>query len=87
MVIWLLSRIQKGSSSNLLGTSTNVIDNWRRLHNRAAAASPVQRRDTQVATMAALELCGIADLAPLQAGTLSTGRRRLVELAARRSVF
>ena len=31
MVIWLLSRIQKGSSSNLLGTSTNVIDNWRRL--------------------------------------------------------
>ena len=45
------------------------------------AASPVQRRDTQVATMAALELCGIADLAPLQAGTLSTGRRRLVELA------
>jgi hypothetical protein len=29
VAIWLLSRIQKGSSSNLLGTSTNGIDNWR----------------------------------------------------------
>jgi ABC-type branched-subunit amino acid transport system ATPase component/branched-subunit amino acid ABC-type transport system permease component len=45
------------------------------------AASPVQRRDAEAATTAALELCGIADLAGVQAGTLSTGRRRLVELA------
>jgi ABC-type branched-subunit amino acid transport system ATPase component len=33
------------------------------------------------ATQEALELCGISDLADLQAGALSTGQRRLVELA------
>ena len=44
-------------------------------------ASPAQRRESYASTMAALELCGIADLANVQAGTLSTGRRRLVELA------
>jgi ABC-type branched-subunit amino acid transport system ATPase component/branched-subunit amino acid ABC-type transport system permease component len=44
-------------------------------------ASPAQRRESHAATMAALQLCGIADLANAQAGTLSTGRRRLVELA------
>ncbi|HZP31511.1 MAG TPA: branched-chain amino acid ABC transporter permease/ATP-binding protein [Acidimicrobiia bacterium] len=44
-------------------------------------ASPAQRREADAATTAALELCGIADLAGEQAGTLSTGRRRLVELA------
>jgi ABC-type branched-subunit amino acid transport system ATPase component/branched-subunit amino acid ABC-type transport system permease component len=44
-------------------------------------ASPAQRRLTQAAALAALELCGIADLAYRQAGALSTGQRRLVELA------
>jgi len=44
-------------------------------------ASPVQRRETLQATAHALELCGIADLAEVQAGALSTGQRRLVELA------
>ena len=44
-------------------------------------ASPVQRRVTREATMAALDTCGIAGLASLQAGELSTGQRRLVELA------
>jgi ABC-type branched-subunit amino acid transport system ATPase component len=34
-----------------------------------------------LATVEAMELCGIADLAHLQAGALSTGQRRLVELA------
>jgi ABC-type branched-subunit amino acid transport system ATPase component/branched-subunit amino acid ABC-type transport system permease component len=44
-------------------------------------ASPAQRHDTLRATAEALELCGIADLAEVQAGALSTGQRRLVELA------
>jgi ABC-type branched-subunit amino acid transport system ATPase component len=44
-------------------------------------ATPAQRRQADAATMAALELCGIADIAGEQAGALSTGRRRLVELA------
>ncbi len=41
-------------------------------------------RDERVRTIAAtesLELCGIGDLAGMQAGSLSTGQRRLVELA------
>jgi ABC-type branched-subunit amino acid transport system ATPase component len=44
-------------------------------------ASPTQRRETVQATAHALQLCGIADLAEVQAGALSTGQRRLVELA------
>ncbi len=44
-------------------------------------ASPVQRHKIARATAEALELCGIADLAETQAGALSTGQRRLVELA------
>jgi ABC-type branched-subunit amino acid transport system ATPase component/branched-subunit amino acid ABC-type transport system permease component len=44
-------------------------------------ASPTQRRETTDATMAALDICGITDLVGMQAGALSTGQRRLVELA------
>ena len=44
-------------------------------------ASPEHRKATRQATYDALELCGIADLADVQAGALSTGQRRLVELA------
>jgi ABC-type branched-subunit amino acid transport system ATPase component len=44
-------------------------------------ASPVQRQEIERATAQALELCGIADMASVQAGALSTGQRRLVELA------
>jgi ABC-type branched-subunit amino acid transport system ATPase component/branched-subunit amino acid ABC-type transport system permease component len=44
-------------------------------------ALPQQRQETLRATHEALELCGIADLAQIQAGALSTGQRRLVELA------
>ena len=44
-------------------------------------ALPRQRQETRDATMAALETCGITHLAALQAGALSTGQRRLVELA------
>jgi len=40
-----------------------------------------QRIDTEAAAWAAMDLCGIADLAGVQAGALSTGQRRLVELA------
>jgi ABC-type branched-subunit amino acid transport system ATPase component/branched-subunit amino acid ABC-type transport system permease component len=45
------------------------------------AASRAQWHDAQAAAWSALELCGITDLAELQAGALSTGQRRLVELA------
>jgi ABC-type branched-subunit amino acid transport system ATPase component/branched-subunit amino acid ABC-type transport system permease component len=44
-------------------------------------APPRQRREIDAATADALELCGISHLAALQAGALSTGQRRLVELA------
>jgi ABC-type branched-subunit amino acid transport system ATPase component/branched-subunit amino acid ABC-type transport system permease component len=44
-------------------------------------APPRQRQETATATAAALDMCGIADLADIQAGALSTGQRRLVELA------
>ena len=40
-----------------------------------------QHTETEVAAWSAMELCGIADLAGRQAGSLSTGQRRLVELA------
>jgi ABC-type branched-subunit amino acid transport system ATPase component/branched-subunit amino acid ABC-type transport system permease component len=44
-----------------------------------APRSDILVRD--LATAEAMELCGISDLAELQAGALSTGQRRLVELA------
>ena len=44
-------------------------------------ASRADQRARSVAAEEALELCGITDLAGLQAGALSTGQRRLVELA------
>jgi ABC-type branched-subunit amino acid transport system ATPase component len=44
-------------------------------------APPRQVREVQAATRSALETCGIAQLADVQAGALSTGQRRLVELA------
>jgi ABC-type branched-subunit amino acid transport system ATPase component len=49
---------------------------WKQL-----AASRSERRTTKAATRDAMELCGITDLAGTQAGALSTGQRRLVELA------
>jgi ABC-type branched-subunit amino acid transport system ATPase component/branched-subunit amino acid ABC-type transport system permease component len=44
-------------------------------------ASPAQRHARRDATMAALDLCGVTELVSIQAGALSTGQRRLVELA------
>ncbi|MDQ7909343.1 branched-chain amino acid ABC transporter permease/ATP-binding protein [Phytohabitans sp. ZYX-F-186] len=44
-------------------------------------ASRAERRATLDAAEYAMELCGIADLRDLPAGALSTGQRRLVELA------
>jgi ABC-type branched-subunit amino acid transport system ATPase component/branched-subunit amino acid ABC-type transport system permease component len=44
-------------------------------------ASRSQRIETEAAAWSAMDLCGIADLAGVQAGALSTGQRRLVELA------
>jgi ABC-type branched-subunit amino acid transport system ATPase component len=48
---------------------------------RQVLASPGQRRSIHTVTDSALEVCGIGDLAQRTAGTLSTGQRRLVELA------
>ena len=48
---------------------------------RQLAASPSAWRASRAAAAEAMELCGIADLAGVQAGALSTGQRRLVELA------
>ncbi|MFV2176667.1 ATP-binding cassette domain-containing protein [Actinomadura sp. LOL_016] len=45
------------------------------------AATRAQRRQTRAATESALRLCGIEHLSRRQAGELSTGERRLVELA------
>jgi ABC-type branched-subunit amino acid transport system ATPase component/branched-subunit amino acid ABC-type transport system permease component len=48
---------------------------------RQLAATRSQRADTRAAAWSAMELCGITELAGIQAGALSTGQRRLVELA------
>jgi ABC-type branched-subunit amino acid transport system ATPase component len=45
------------------------------------AARPAQWREAEAAAWSAMRLCGIEDLAGAQAGALSTGQRRLVELA------
>ena len=44
-------------------------------------ASRSQRQETEAAAWSAMELCGITHLASVQAGALSTGQRRPVELA------
>jgi ABC-type branched-subunit amino acid transport system ATPase component/branched-subunit amino acid ABC-type transport system permease component len=49
--------------------------------HRQMIARRTQREETKAAAWSAMELCGITDLARLQAGQLSTGQRRLVELA------
>jgi ABC-type branched-subunit amino acid transport system ATPase component len=48
---------------------------------RQVVASPADKRDLEAATWEALELCGIAHLADAQAGIVTTGQRRLIELA------
>jgi ABC-type branched-subunit amino acid transport system ATPase component len=48
---------------------------------RQVFSTGAQRRAVEEATSAALELCGISHLADRTVGTLSTGQRRLVELA------
>lgn len=73
-----------------LGDSLSVLENVRlgREASQAGAsfigqilASGRDRRVSERAALDAMEICGIADLADLQAGSLSTGQRRLVELA------
>jgi ABC-type branched-subunit amino acid transport system ATPase component len=49
---------------------------WRHL-----AAPRAERADARARAEGAMERCGISDLAPRVAGDLSTGQRRLVELA------
>lgn len=48
---------------------------------RHVLTTPRQSRETVQRTAHALELCGLTDLAESSAGSLSTGQRRLVELA------
>ena len=48
---------------------------------RQVFSTGAQRRAVETATNSALELCGIAHLADRTVGTLSTGQKRLVELA------
>jgi ABC-type branched-subunit amino acid transport system ATPase component len=48
---------------------------------RQQIATPRQWATVQAATAAALEVCGITDIAEHVVGALSTGQRRLVELA------
>jgi ABC-type branched-subunit amino acid transport system ATPase component/branched-subunit amino acid ABC-type transport system permease component len=48
---------------------------------RHLVSSRVNRRTVDHAAQDAMELCGIADLADRQVGSLSTGQRRLVDLA------
>jgi ABC-type branched-subunit amino acid transport system ATPase component/branched-subunit amino acid ABC-type transport system permease component len=45
------------------------------------AAPPAEWREARASAAAAMELCGITELADVQVGSLSTGQRRLVELA------
>jgi ABC-type branched-subunit amino acid transport system ATPase component/branched-subunit amino acid ABC-type transport system permease component len=45
------------------------------------AAPPHEREQAEHAAVAAMALCGITNLSEVQAGALSTGQRRLVELA------
>lgn len=49
--------------------------------NRHVVARPSERRLTHARAQASMDLCGIGHLADQQAGSLSTGQRRLVELA------
>jgi ABC-type branched-subunit amino acid transport system ATPase component/branched-subunit amino acid ABC-type transport system permease component len=48
---------------------------------RQMVAPPAEQSETIAEAWSALELCGIAELADRQAGAISTGQRRLVELA------
>jgi ABC-type branched-subunit amino acid transport system ATPase component len=48
---------------------------------RLLFARPVEVSEVAAATAEALELCGIAAIADRRAGSLSTGQKRLVELA------
>ena len=73
-----------------LGESLTVAENVSLGREAAAAGSrvlaqlydpPGERAASAAAVSAALELCGITAIAHERAGTLSTGQRRLVELA------
>ena len=48
---------------------------------RQLISTAADRRAIAAAVAEAIELCGIGDMAGLRAGSLSTGQRRLVELA------
>src|SRR5262245_47409043 len=48
---------------------------------RQITGRPGDKAQVDDAARAAMEICGIADIAGRQAGSLSTGQRRLVELA------
>jgi ABC-type branched-subunit amino acid transport system ATPase component len=62
----------------LIGAECRLVGSrpWRQLVTNRA-----ERRGLEEATQEALEICGIADLTDRTVATLSTGQRRLVELA------
>ena len=73
-----------------LGDSLTVLENVSLGHEASLAGGRVRSqlaarsrdvRATREAALAAMEQCGITHLAEIQAGTLSTGQRRLVEVA------
>jgi ABC-type branched-subunit amino acid transport system ATPase component len=64
--------IEMGCEASLAG---------RRMYSQLIA-TPGDRGRVAAATRDAVELAGVADLLDIQAGLLSTGQRRLVELAA-----
>jgi ABC-type branched-subunit amino acid transport system ATPase component len=76
-------RMQLGDSLTVaenvaLGRESSLAGAWPQTQ---LVASKSDAREVRDSTAAALATCGIADLANVQAGSLSTGQRRLVELA------
>ena len=65
------TNVMLGAESRLVGSNA-----WRHI-----VSSRSQRRDVDASASEALELCGIAELSARTVATLSTGQRRLVELA------
>lgn len=66
-------------AENVAMGAEGVRAGWNPLRHLLSA--PGDRRRAVAATVEALELCGISELAEARVGSLSTGQRRLVELA------
>jgi ABC-type branched-subunit amino acid transport system ATPase component/branched-subunit amino acid ABC-type transport system permease component len=67
----VIANVRLGAESSLAGANPLA----------QLASRPDQRQRVEEAAWGAMAFCGIEDLADMQAGALSTGQRRLVELA------